>query len=215
MDGPVWKRINVVGPQAVNGLNVPGYGRSGPEKSWTVPSLPFCIQITQQHNSLKTETTPKLATAFRYLIYKRSTFLRHKVICVLPNATVLCTVMVIITLETILNEKVGNHFYCVNCDPIILAVNFWLNTKPENNNNEHVGALIYHALTTDLCTKPVGDEYLCTNVQWKCHLIQDKPTFTNYAQPQHGGNAGKNCKFIAAGNRLSTFCVFLSDPHPE
>jgi len=73
--------------------------------------------------------------------------------------------MVIITLETILNEKVGNHFYCVNCDPIILAVNFWLNTKPENNNNEHVGALIYHALTTDLCTKPVGDEYLCTNVQ--------------------------------------------------
>jgi len=36
---PVWKRINVVGPRAVNGLNVAGYGRSGPETSWTVPSL--------------------------------------------------------------------------------------------------------------------------------------------------------------------------------
>jgi len=32
MDGPVWKRINVVGPPAVNGLNVVGYGLSGPEK---------------------------------------------------------------------------------------------------------------------------------------------------------------------------------------
>jgi len=39
MGGPVWKRMNVVGPRAVNGLNVAGYGRSGPEKSWTVPSL--------------------------------------------------------------------------------------------------------------------------------------------------------------------------------
>jgi len=39
MGGPVWKRINVVGPWAVNGLNVAGYGRSGPEKPWTVPSL--------------------------------------------------------------------------------------------------------------------------------------------------------------------------------
>jgi len=39
MAGPVWKRINVVGPRAVNGLNVEGYGRSGPEKSWTVSCL--------------------------------------------------------------------------------------------------------------------------------------------------------------------------------
>ena len=39
MGRPVWKRINVVGPRAVNGLNVVGYGRSGPEQSWTVPSL--------------------------------------------------------------------------------------------------------------------------------------------------------------------------------
>ena len=39
MGGPVWKIINVVGPWAVNGLNVAGYGRSRPEKSWTVPSL--------------------------------------------------------------------------------------------------------------------------------------------------------------------------------
>jgi len=47
------------------------------------------IQITPQHNSLKTRITPKLVTAFRYLIYKRSTFLRHKVIRALTNATVL------------------------------------------------------------------------------------------------------------------------------
>jgi len=40
---------------------------------------PCRIQITLQHNSLKTRT-PKLATAFRYLIYKHGTFLRHKVI---------------------------------------------------------------------------------------------------------------------------------------
>jgi len=33
MGGPVWKRINVVGPLAVNGLNIAGYGQSGPEKS--------------------------------------------------------------------------------------------------------------------------------------------------------------------------------------
>jgi len=39
MGGPVWKRINVIGPRAVIGLNVAGYGRSRPEKSWTVPSL--------------------------------------------------------------------------------------------------------------------------------------------------------------------------------
>jgi len=39
MGGPVWKIINVVVPRVVNGLNVAGYGRSGPEKSWTVPSL--------------------------------------------------------------------------------------------------------------------------------------------------------------------------------
>jgi len=34
MGGPVWKRMNVIGPRAVNGLNVAGYGWSGPEKSW-------------------------------------------------------------------------------------------------------------------------------------------------------------------------------------
>ena len=39
MGGLVWKRKNVVGPRAVNGLNVAGYGRSGSEKSCTVASL--------------------------------------------------------------------------------------------------------------------------------------------------------------------------------
>jgi len=50
---------------------------------------PCRIQITPQHNSLKTRKAPELATAFRYLICKHSTFLRHEVIRALPNATVL------------------------------------------------------------------------------------------------------------------------------
>jgi len=33
------KKIDVLGPLVVNGLDVASYGRSGPEKSWTVPSL--------------------------------------------------------------------------------------------------------------------------------------------------------------------------------
>jgi len=57
------------------------------------------MQITPQHNSLKIRITPKLATAFRYLIYKHSTFLRHKVIRALLKATVLCTVMFIVILK--------------------------------------------------------------------------------------------------------------------
>jgi len=48
---------------------------------------PRRIQITPKHK-WKTRTT-KLATAFRYLIYKQNTFLRHKVIRGLPNAKVL------------------------------------------------------------------------------------------------------------------------------
>jgi len=32
MGGPLWTRINVVGPWAVSGLNVAGYGWTGPEK---------------------------------------------------------------------------------------------------------------------------------------------------------------------------------------
>jgi len=48
MGGPVWKRINVVDPRAVNGLNVAGYGRPGHEKSWTVPSLLPHLHIIQQ-----------------------------------------------------------------------------------------------------------------------------------------------------------------------
>jgi len=41
-------------------------------------------------NSLKTGITPKLATAITFIIiYKHGIFLRHKVICALPNATVL------------------------------------------------------------------------------------------------------------------------------
>jgi len=62
---------------------------------------PCSIQITPQHNSFNTRITPKLATTFRYLICQYSTFLRHKVIFALPNATVLCTVLVIITLKTL------------------------------------------------------------------------------------------------------------------
>jgi len=51
-----------------------------------------------------------LAAAIRYLIYKPITLLRHKVIRALPIATVFLIVVVIITLKTILNEKVGYHF---------------------------------------------------------------------------------------------------------
>jgi len=50
---------------------------------------PCRIQITPKHNSRKTRWTPKLAAAFRCLIYKQNTCLRHKVIRALPNATVL------------------------------------------------------------------------------------------------------------------------------
>jgi len=48
--------------------------------------------------------------------------LRHKVILALPNATVFCIVVVIITLKTILNEKAGYHF----CQVTLL---FWLRQK--------------------------------------------------------------------------------------
>jgi len=74
---------------------------------------------TPQHNSLNTRIKTPLAAAIRYLIYKHITFLRHKLICALPNATVFCIVVVIITLKTILNEIVGYHF----CQVILL---FWL-----------------------------------------------------------------------------------------
>jgi len=51
--------------------------------------------------------------------------------------------------------------------------------------------------------KAVGNLYLGSHTQCKCHLIQGRPTFTNYAQPQHcGGNARKikNCRVLMAGN---------------
>ena len=51
---------------------------------------PCRTQINPQHNSLKTRITTKLAAAFRYLTYKHSAFLRHKVLlCVTKcNSTV-------------------------------------------------------------------------------------------------------------------------------
>ena len=83
---------------------------------------PCRTQITPQRNSLNTRIKTPLADAIRYLIYEHITFLRHKVIRALPNATVFCIVVVIITLKTILNEKVGYHF----CQVILL---FWLRQK--------------------------------------------------------------------------------------
>jgi len=74
------------------------------------------------HSSLNTILKTPLAAAIRYLIYKHITFLRHKVIRALPNATVFCTVVIINTLKTILNEKVGYHF----CQVILLL---WLRQK--------------------------------------------------------------------------------------
>jgi len=67
------------------------------------------------------QKTP-LAATIRCLIDKHITFLRHKVIRALPNETVFCIVVVIITLKTILNEKVGYYF----CQVILL---FWLRQK--------------------------------------------------------------------------------------
>jgi len=65
---------------------------------------------------LNTKIKISLAAAIRYLIYKHITFLRHKVFRALPNATVFIIVLVIITLKTILNEKVAYHF----CQVILL-----------------------------------------------------------------------------------------------
>ena len=64
---------------------------------------PCRTQITPQHNSFNTGTKTPIAAAIRYLIYKHIALLRHKVILALPNATVFCIVVVIITLKTILN----------------------------------------------------------------------------------------------------------------
>jgi len=68
MGGPVWKRINVVGARVVNGLNVAGYGRSGPEKSWTVSSLLSDV-YTERDNDVRTGC---LVFADRRLTCKRS-----------------------------------------------------------------------------------------------------------------------------------------------
>jgi len=83
---------------------------------------------TQRHRrGCNTRITPKLATAFRYLIYKHSTFLGHKVIRALLNCNghnhTQNFVMVIITPKIISNEKeVGYHFY-----QVILI--FWLRQR--------------------------------------------------------------------------------------
>jgi len=53
---------------------------------------------------------PNLATAFRYLIYKHRTFLRHKVIRSLPNVTVAYSVlqmMIIVKNDTLQTFRQG------------------------------------------------------------------------------------------------------------
>jgi len=54
--------------------------------------------------------------------------------------------------------------------------------------------------------KPIGDEYLGSCVQCKCHVIQGKPISTNYAQPHGGGNTHKikNYWVLTASNQSST-----------
>jgi len=74
------------------------------------------------HSSLKTKIKTPLAPAIRYLIYKHITFLRHKAFRALPNATIFFIVVVIITFETVLNEKVAYYF----CLVILL---FWQRQK--------------------------------------------------------------------------------------
>ena len=87
-----------------------------------VPYTNHSTPYTNHSNSLNTRIKTPLAAAIRYLIYKHITFLGHKLIRALPNATVFCIVMVIITLKTIFNKKVGYHF----CQAILL---FWLRQK--------------------------------------------------------------------------------------
>ena len=57
--------------------------------------MPYTNHSTAQ--LIENWNNSKLATAVRYLIYKHGTYLRHKVVRALPNATVL----VIITLKTL------------------------------------------------------------------------------------------------------------------
>ena len=45
------EKINVFGPRAVNGLDVASYGWSGPDKSWTVPSLTSTFAVTRRIES--------------------------------------------------------------------------------------------------------------------------------------------------------------------
>jgi len=71
---------------------------------------PCHIQITPQHNSLKTRITPKSQVSYRNQISNLQTqhiFTSQSCSCVAKRNS---TVMVIITLETILNEKVAYHF---------------------------------------------------------------------------------------------------------
>jgi len=70
----VWKKINVLGPWAVNGLDVVGYGLSGPEKSWTVPSLP---QTTRSVSLEKTQT-PMMSSEQRKTDQNFGTFRNHR-----------------------------------------------------------------------------------------------------------------------------------------
>jgi len=46
-------------------------------------------------------------------------------------------------------------------------VKLWLNTKSENNTNEHVGGLV---MMHWQCTKAVKGEYLQSYTQWNFHL---------------------------------------------
>jgi len=68
---------------------------------------PCHIQITPQHDQFKTRITPKLATAIRSPNLQAQRILRSKSYsCVAERNR---TVMVVITLKTILDGKVGYH----------------------------------------------------------------------------------------------------------
>jgi len=62
-----------------------------------------CMSERDSYGIQLTRITPWLITAFRYRIYQHNTLLRHNVIRALPNAKVLWSAMIIITLKTLCN----------------------------------------------------------------------------------------------------------------
>jgi len=105
---------------------------------------PCHIQITPQHDQFKTRITPKLATAIRSPNLQAQRILRSKSYsCVAERNR---TVMVVITLKTILDGKVGYIFV----------------RKPQRGENENEQAMSLPLPETNLLRCML---VLCINFQ--------------------------------------------------